>query len=330
MENISHLDSETHSRHMLLNRVHTWLLAGGSLLLLVFCAWALAGPEGIFWAAIGGGVGLYGATHVSPQLVLRLYRAQKVPRSVFPEGHHLVDNLAEKAGLSQSPTLYHIPSKMMNAFAVGRAEDAVICITDGILRGLTLRELSGVLAHEISHIQHGDIKVMALADVVGRMTSIMSVVGILLILFHLPHMLAGGESVPWLAIFILMGSPTIGGLIQLALSRTREYDADLGAISLTGDPEGLASALRKLEKVQGRQWEAMAMPGGRIPEPSLLRTHPRTEDRIAKIMALKPRANAPDFYPPEKSPEEKPHVGHSIVPIIRRPRHRARGMGLWY
>lgn len=315
---------------MWLNRIHTWLLAGGSLLLLVFCAWALAGPEGIFWAAIGGGLSLYGATHVSPQLILRLYRAQEIPRSVFPEGHHLIDGLSAKAGLTKAPTLYHIPSKMMNAFAVGRAEEAVICVTDGLLRGLTLRQLSGVLAHEISHIQHGDIKVMALADVVGRMTSIMSVLGILLILFHLPHMISGGEQVPWIAILILMSSPTIGGLLQLALSRTREYDADLGAISLTGDPEGLASALTKLEKVQGRQWEAMAMPGGRIPEPSLLRTHPSTEDRIAKIMALKRRDTPGDFYPPEKDPEGKPHVGHSIVPIIRRPRHRARGMGLWY
>jgi heat shock protein HtpX len=91
------------------------------------------------------------------------------------------------------------------------------------------------------------------------------------------------------AVLILILSPTIGGLLQMALSRTREFDADLGAAMLTGDPDGLASALIKLETAQRRHWEAMMLPGGRIPDPSLLRTHPPTDQRVARLMSLKAR-----------------------------------------
>ena len=92
---------------------------------------------------------------------------------------------------------------------------------------------------------------------------------------------------PWLAVLVLLAAPTVGGLLQMALSRTREFDADLGAAMLTGDPDGLASALQKLERVQGRRWENMFLPGGRTPDPSVLRTHPLTADRIARLKALK-------------------------------------------
>ncbi|MDA4630974.1 M48 family metalloprotease, partial [Escherichia coli] len=93
--------------------------------------------------------------------------------------------------------------------------------------------------------------------------------------------------VPWLGVLVLLVAPTIGGLLQMALSRTREFDADLGASLLTGDPDGLAQALTKLEKAQGRLWENLILPGGRIPDPSILRTHPLTETRVARLKALK-------------------------------------------
>src|SRR5690606_36483706 len=89
------------------------------------------------------------------------------------------------------------------------------------------------------------------------------------------------------AVLVLMAAPTLGGLLQMALSRTREFDADLGAVMLTGDPDGLASALHRLERHQGRLWEGLMLPGGRVPNPSVLRTHPATEQRIQRLMALK-------------------------------------------
>ncbi|ADZ72162.1 zinc metalloprotease HtpX [Polymorphum gilvum] len=319
-----HIDENLRQRRKLQNSLQTALLAGGSVGLLALCAYIIAGPEGVFWAALGGSFSLYVATHVSPQMVLGLYRARPLPASVFPEGHHILLVLARRAGLPSVPVLYYVPSKMMNAFAVGRPEEAVICVTDGLIRKLTAREFAGVLAHELSHIRNGDVRVMALADIVARMTSTMSFLGLFLFFFHMPSMLEGGGNVPWLLILLLVAAPTVGTLLQLALSRTREFDADLDAVDLTGDPEGLASALLKLERVQGRMWEAMALPGARIPDPSILRTHPATDERVRRIRALTRSVEPFDFD------HAAPISGKSFVPKIGNPRFRARGLGLWY
>ena len=316
------LDASARRAHKLRNTLHTWLLAGGSILLLVVCVSALMGPEGIVWALIFGGISIAMANRVSPQMVLRMYGARLLHPAEFPEGWAIVRDLAERAGLPAVPRLHYVPSRLMNAFAVGRPEDAAIAITDGLVRGLTLRQLRGVLAHEISHIRNGDLKVMALADVVSRMTSTMSLVGLFMLFINLPYLAAARVPVPWGGVLLLMAAPTIGSLLQLALSRAREYDADLDAAGLTGDPEGLASALMVLERRQGAFWE-MAFPGTRIPDPSLLRTHPRTEDRVARLMAL---AGRPGALP--EADDRRPRIGRSLVPIIRPPRWHATG--LWY
>jgi heat shock protein HtpX len=135
---------------------------------------------------------------------------------------------------------------------------------------------------------------MAIADMVSRFTSAMSTFGMLALLLNLPSFLIGGQAgMPWAGVLLLMAAPSIGATLQLALSRTREYDADLGAAMLTGDPDGLASALLKLERAQRRNWEGMVLPGGRVPDPSILRSHPRTRDRIDRLMALKRDASMP-------------------------------------
>ncbi len=279
------------ARHRLLNLVHTWLLVGGSLLLFAITAFLFFGSTGIWYALAFGAISLYMAGRVSPALVLRMYKAMPVSRAQFPTGHALLDELTRRAGLPSKPVLHVLPSQMMNAFAVGRRDDSAICFTDALIGTLTPRELAGVMAHEVSHIANGDIRVMAIADMVSRFTSILSTVGMLTLILNFPAILVGNVTgVPWLAIGVLMASPTIGSLLQLALSRTREYDADLGAAMLTGDPDGLASALLKLERQQKRNWEGMVLPGGRMPDPSILRSHPRTSDRIARLMALKEMA----------------------------------------
>ncbi|MGB7286971.1 MAG: zinc metalloprotease HtpX [Salaquimonas sp.] len=275
-------------RHSFLNMLHTWVLVGGSLLLLVFCAWVFFGSTGILYAAVFGGISLFMASRISPEMVLRMYKAQPVSREQFPVGHQILDQLVERAGLEHRPILSIIPSNMMNAFAVGRKHNSAIAMTDKLVSAMTQRELAGVMAHEMAHIRNEDVKVMAIADMVSRFTSMMSTFGTFALLANLPSLFFGtGAAVPWILVVILMAAPTIGGLLQLALSRTREYDADLGAILLTGDPDGLASALVKLEKVQRRNWEGMVLPGGRSPHPSLLRSHPKTEDRVERLMALK-------------------------------------------
>lgn len=311
------LDLLTQKRHRVVNTMQTWLLVGGSLALLAVSAWIYAGVTGIVYAIGFGIVSLIAMRRVSPQMVLSMYKAAPVTRTQFPLGVDIVEELAKRAELPAVPKLHVVPSKMMNAFAVGRREDSAIAITDALARNLTGRELAGVLAHEVSHIAHGDIKVMAIADVVSRFTSFLSTLGMFSIFFNL----GGIFAVPWAAIFLLLAAPTIGSLLQLALSRTREFDADLGAAMLTGDPDGLSSALVKLEKAHRRGWEGMVLPGGRIPDPSVLRSHPRTEDRVARLSALKQAGEM------TARGEEVPETVRRQVPI--RPSHLPRIRRQW-
>jgi heat shock protein HtpX len=243
----------------------------------------------------------------------------------MPEVHDVMRKLTARADLPSVPSLYYVPSQMMNAFAVGKPEDSAIAVTDGLLRGLTLRQLAGVLAHEVSHIRSGDLRVMALADVLNRMTSFMSTFGLFGLIFSIPANLAAGIQIPWLGFVLLLAAPTLGGLLQLALSRAREYDADLDAASLTGDPEGLALALQTLERQQGALWENIVLPGGRSPHPSLLRSHPKTEDRVARLLALRKDQTPHIVFDGNARPPRGP-----IVPTIRPPRIHWHRMGIWY
>ena len=209
----------------------------------------------------------------------------------------------------------------MNAFAVGKRDDAVIGVTDGLLRALDLRELTGVLAHEMSHIRNNDVWLMGMADLASRLARMMSLAGAGLLLFSLPIWLQGGGFVSAVLILLLIFSPQLMTLLQLALSRAREFDADLDAAGLTGDPGGLSSALAKLERQQRSHWEQILMPGRKMPEASLLRSHPPTKDRLARLASL---------Y--ERAPEQRtalaslgfsapiPPLIAPMAPVTRRPR----------
>ncbi|MGI9463091.1 MAG: M48 family metalloprotease, partial [Aestuariivirgaceae bacterium] len=176
-----------------------------------------------------------------------------------------------------------------------------------------------------SHIRSGDLKVMALGDILNRITSFMATFGLFALVFSIPAMLAADIKVPWLGLVFLLLAPTVGGLLQLALSRAREYDADLDAASLTGDPEALAAALMTLERKQGRLWEGLVLPGGRTPEPSLLRSHPKTTDRVERLLSLRK-----DAAPHITVSDIQHRPAKSIVPIVRPPRIHWHRMGLWY
>jgi len=183
----------------------------------------------------------------------------------------------------------------------------VIAISDGMLRSLDLRELAGVLAHEISHIRNRDLWLMSLADLIGRLTRLMTLLGLALLVVGLPLWLGAAAQLPWALLLLLLFAPQLTMLLQLALSRAREFDADLDAAGLTGDPAGLASALLKLERRQRGVWEQILMPGRRLPEPSLLRSHPPTAQRVARLEALSGRA------------AERPGIGAGDGPVARAP-----------
>lgn len=316
------LDPAVHRSHDLRNAVHTLVLVVGTALLAGAIAWVVFGIEGLVYAGVSSAVGIYMLSRASPAMVLSLYKARALGPGELPELQEIVGQLAARAGLPAAPRLHYVASRMMNAFAVGQRDDSAIAVTDGLLRAMTLRQLAGILAHEVAHIRSGDLRVMGLADVLNRVTGFMSTMG----LIGVPLMFGTGWNVPLAGLLLLIFAPTMGGLLQLALSRAREYDADLDGAALTGDPEGLASALALLERRQGAVWEGLVLPGARIPDPSLLRSHPRTEDRIARLRALKPASAG--FAAP--LPAAAPVAGLGARPVMPEPHVHWLRMGIWY
>lgn len=285
------IDRAVWQRHALANRFQSLLLLLVMALFLSLLGWLLLGGTGIFWLLLPGMLLLLFNPVASPWIIMRMYRASPLTQS--PLLVSAVQELSRRAGLRQVPELFYIPSSSFNAFTVGMRNEAVIAVSDGLLRMLNSREMVAVLAHELSHIRNNDIWVMGVADLFSRLTSLLSIFGQFLLLLNLPLILFTEVSINWLVVLLLIFAPTMSALAQLGLSRTREYDADLGSVELTGDPEALASALLKLERQGASLFEQVFLPGRRMPEPSLLRTHPPTEERVRRLLALKPSINQP-------------------------------------
>jgi heat shock protein HtpX len=313
-----------HRRRNLLQSI--LLVAGMSAIVMLSSAliwsWAGALGAGVFVAVLAV-VG----QRVPPETVMRLYNGVPVDGRHGSQLLRLVEVLADRAELARHPRLYVIPSTTLNAFAAGTPSNAAIAITEGLLRRLDLRQLAGVIAHEMSHIRNNDLRVMAMADALTRFTQVLAYFGLLLAFLNIPLILMGFDTFSWGAILLLYLAPTLTSVLQMGLSRTREYDADLEAIGLTGDPAGLASALGALERYHGRFWEDLMLPvpARRIPHPSLLRSHPATADRIARLRELEGRS----WQARPIAIGEEPLftlVGHG--PAGMAPRHRA--FGLWY
>lgn len=308
----------------LTNLAQSILLLGGMAALLGALGWVLGGPAGMVWTlALTAGVLAFSPT-LSPRLLVRLYGAWELSPAQAPALFHVLEDLVARAGLSRVPRLYYLPSRILNAFALGGAGESVIVLSDGLLRSLTLRELAGVLAHELSHIRNRDVWVMSLADVVSRLTGLLALAGQLALVISLPFYLFTQAAVPWIPIALLIGAPVLSVVLQLALSRAREYDADLEAAALTGDPADLAAALAKLERRQGAWLERLLMPGRGESEPSLLRTHPSNEERIRRLLDLEGHETA---AAPSVADMGQRHVPPR-PPVQRRPRWHIGGW--WY
>lgn len=266
------------------NVVQSLLLLAAMAGLMALLGWTLAGNSGLLWFLVFAPILLGLGQSVSPHWIMRSFGARPVPAGEAPVLYSIMRSLAERAGLPRVPQLYFVPSRGLTAFSVGQREDAAVAVSGGLVRVLTPRELTGVLAHELSHVRHGDVRVMALADLLARMTLALSQVGQILLLIMVPFALLGAATLPLLPILVLIGAPLITTLLQLGLSRTREYSADMGAVELTGDAYALASALEKLHRHQ-RSWLQRMLPGGE-PQSALFHTHPPTPERIRRLLKL--------------------------------------------
>ncbi len=319
------LDAAMLTRHRRDNLLASSALLAAMAVILGVAGFALAGLPGVvIVSALLLALAVYGP-RVAPETVMKLYQARPVhgDDGQLPS---LVDVLAYRAELPVRPALYVIPSMTLNAFAAGSPNAPVIAITEGLLRRLTLREIAGVLAHEMSHIRNNDLAVMGLADAVTRLLQLLSYVALGLAAVNLVAEITGRETMSWAAIALLYIAPAISSFVQLGLSRTREFDADLEAAALTGDAMGLASALRQLDSETGHFWEDLSypVPARRVPVPSLLRTHPSAEDRVNRLLSIR----RPPGFDPIVIVEQPMLSLVGAGPASLKPRYR--WPGLWF
>lgn len=303
------------------NAVQHLLILAGLALLLAVPGYLLAGGFGVIWVFGLVALTLYLSGRIPPRLALAQASAGRLERHQAPELYRVMDILYRRAGIRAEPQLFYVPATDLNAFAVGDAREGGIAISDGLVRTLTLRQLAGVLAHEVSHLRHGDTRVMSMAATMTRLTIWGAFLVQLALLFMLPMVIAGELRMPWLELLVVAFAPSASTLLQLALSRNREYTADLEAAKLTRDPQGLAAALEELERRQGAWLTALLM-GQRPPRWfRLLQTHPPTRERIRRLLALADRQ-------PPRPPSTRPYRPSDTL-VVDRPSPSHRRDWLW-
>ena len=272
--------------HNHFNGLKTAALFGGIIGLLVLVGYAIGGARYVWvFALLGVGMTAYSYWN-SDKLAIRSMRAQPADPQQYPQMYRIVQELSQRAG-QPMPRLYVSPTAAPNAFATGRnPEHAAVCCTEGILQLLDERELRGVLGHELMHVYNRDILT---GSVAGAIAGVVSSVASMALWF------GGRDRNPIAAIAVALLAPFAAMIIQMAISRTREYDADEDGAALTGDPLALASALRKLERgvqaapleptpqVQNASHMMIANPFRAADVSKLLSTHPPMAERIARL-----------------------------------------------
>jgi len=277
-----------------MEQLKTYALMTGLTLLFIWFGGMVGGQTGMILAFIAaGGMNFY-AYYYSDQQVLKHYNAIPVDHNSASGLYNIVFKLTQKADLPM-PALYIIPDQQPNAFATGRDyENASVAVTEGLLNLMTDQEVEAVIAHELSHIKHYDM-------LIGTVTA--TIAGAIAMLANFGMFFGGGDrerpSNPIIMIALMILMPMAATIIQMTVSRNREYMADEGAAKMTGHPEWLQSALAKLESYASGTVMHDADPqtahmfiinpftGKDFSMSNLFRTHPTTEDRIAKLEELK-------------------------------------------
>ncbi|MGC8833190.1 MAG: zinc metalloprotease HtpX [Armatimonadota bacterium] len=279
------------------NVFKTGLLMAALTAIIVLIGDYLGGPSGMITALLFAGILNFGMYWFSDKIVLAMYHAQEVSPAEAPELHALVEKLARQAGLPK-PRVYIIPMQQPNAFATGRnPENAAVAVTEGIMKILTLDELEGVLAHELAHVRSRDVLIATIAaTLAGAITMIANMIRYAAFFGGFRSDKEGEDSGSMLgALALAVVAPIAALIIQMAISRSREYLADETGAKISGRPLSLARALAKLERA------AQAIPADANPASAhmfivnplsaegiftLFSTHPPIQERIARLERL--------------------------------------------
>lgn len=271
------------------------LMTAMTLMLVAFGQY-MGGTGGAILAFVIAVAMNFGTYWFSDRAVLRMYRAQLIGPNDAPDLYRMVDRLRQSAGLPM-PTVAIAPQQQPNAFATGRnADHAVVCVTLGLMNALDARELEGVLAHELAHVKHRHMLVGTLAAAMA------GAIGLFASIVRWGFILGTGRNDdrgnPVALLAMALVAPIAAMIVQMAISRQNEFQADATAARITGDKQGLASALRRIESAAQQipmnvnpaaAHMAIINPfsgGARVPFAKLFSTHPPTEERIARLEAL--------------------------------------------
>lgn len=283
--------------------LQTALLVAANAGLAWLMAWAVLGPTLATATAIGVAVAALVAAPVRSRAVLR--RQGGVPLPADDWVTRVVATLAARAGIERPPEVFLMPGRIANAMAVGDRHDGALAVTEGAVQLLDDDELGGVLAHEVAHLAHGDTRLLAIAALAGRITGVLAQIALLLLFVGLPLVLVGALRIQPLLLLTIVVAPTVAALLQLALSRTREFAADRRAAALLGDPHGLARALERIEATSRRRLPPWLAPyaGGVHP---WLQSHPSTTDRVRALRALPNDPRIPPLPRRHRQPTFRP------------------------
>jgi heat shock protein HtpX len=254
----------------------------------------IGGHSGMMFALVAALAMNFFSYWFSDKLVLRMYNAKQVDETSAPQFYRMIAELAQRAGLPM-PRVYLIDEDAPNAFATGRnPEHAAVAATTGILRVLSERELRGVMAHELAHVRHRDILISTISATMAGAISMLANFA----MFFGGRDSEGRSTNPIVGILVMLLAPLAASLIQMAISRAREFEADRGGAEISGDPQALASALQKIHNyAQGIPLETAErhpetaqmmimnpLSGGGLR--GLFSTHPSTEERVERLLAM--------------------------------------------
>ena len=276
------------------NLLKTAVLMAAITALFMAIGSVLGGRQGMMLAlVIALGMNFF-SYWFSDKLVLKMYNALEVDETSAPQFYRMVRELAQQAGLPM-PRVYVIEEDAPNAFATGRnPEHAAVAATTGIMRVLSDRELRGVMAHELGHVRHRDILISTISATMAGAISMLANFA----MFFGGRNSEGRSTNPIAGILVMLLAPLAASLIQMAISRAREFEADRAGAEISGDPQALASALQKIEAhARGIPLEAAErnpataqmmiinpLSGGGLR--GLFSTHPATEERVERLMAM--------------------------------------------